>query len=211
MVQTGLRPVILAISVLAYPVLSAAAPAQQDSRQAVCQASWESCLGFAEGKNWKPVYDRCLKARTACLRGQAFRPQVMPVSSAPFPLQQDMGAGSDLGNADPLTHEARCQDGMRGERGGCTLAVAGEGYGQTFSLLGPGIPLSRSQRTSSVVRCAGGSPALFYPNGRIESCVLDGYGAGRVLLTDYAGKTAACAVRAAARFDPEGRLLSCMP
>jgi hypothetical protein len=88
------------------------------------------------------------------------------------------------------------------------LAAAGDGYGQSFSLLGPAVPLSRTQRASSVVKCAGGKAATFYPNGRIESCILDG-GAIETPLTDISGKVTNCAARMLARFDGEGRLLSC--
>ena len=193
--------------------LSLSAAAQSDRRQAVCQASWETCLGIVEGKNWKPVYDRCLKARTACLGGRAFTPEVPPVSStAPsvIAIEQGFGSGSDQANADVQTRAALCENGQkRGENSSCTLAPASDGYGQNFSLLGPGVPLSRVQRASSVVKCAGGKTAMFYPNGRIESCTLDNYGAPGTSLTDYAGKVATCEARAVARFDPEGRLLSC--
>ena len=117
--------------------------------------------------------------------------------------------GEQLG-ADPATRAARCDNGqMRGDNSSCALAAAGEGYGQSFSLAGPGVPLSRIQRSSSVVKCAGGTMAMFYPNGRIESCTLDNYGAQGIALTDYAGKPTTCASRAVARFDPEGRVLSC--
>ena len=180
----------------------------QDSRQSVCQASWERCMASAEGKNWKPVYDRCIKARSLCLGGQAYTPAMVP-STASIALQGE-GSGGDPANADPATRAVRCGNGqMRGGNSSCTLAAAGEGYGQNFSLVGPGVPLSRSQRSSSVVKCAGGTMAMFYPNGRIESCTLDNYGAQGIALTDYAGKPATCASRALARFDPEGRVLSC--
>jgi len=189
------------------------ASAETDSRQAICQAAWESCLGFAEGKNWRPVYDRCLKQRTACLGGRAYTPEIAPVSASSIPIvpvQQGFGSGSDTANGDATTSKARCQDRQpRGERSNCTLADAGEGYGQNFSLLGAGVPMARAQRTSSVVKCAGGKPANFYPNGRIESCVLDGYGTQTISLTDTSGKTATCAPRVTARFDAEGRLLAC--
>ena len=189
-------------------VLSLAAHGQSDPRQAICEASWESCLGATgDGKNWKPVYDRCLKARTACLGGRAYQPQVQHFSAV---LPRGAGSGSDPGNADSATQGARCARGeTRGLRDTCVLADAGEGYGQTFSLLGPGVPLSRVQRASSVVKCAGGNAAMFYPNGRIESCMLDAGGVAQTPLTDYAGKVANCAPRTLVRFDPEGRLLSC--
>jgi hypothetical protein len=64
------------------------------------------------------------------------------------------------------------------------------------------------QRASSVVKCAGGKGATFYPNGRIESCTLDG-GTTRMPLTDITGNVTNCAGRARVRFDSEGRLLSC--
>jgi len=167
-------------------------------------------MGLVEGKNWKPVYDRCVKARTACLGGQAYSPAIVP-STASIAIQ-DGGLGSDPANADPETRAARCDKGqMRGENRSCTLAAAGEGYGQSFSLLGPGVPMSRIQRASSVVKCAGGSLAQFYLNGRIESCILDNYGTQGITLTDYSGKPMICASRAVARFDPEGRVLSCGP
>ena len=168
------------------------------------------------GKNWKPIYDRCLKARTACLGGRVYLPEVLQSSSSLLPNQ---GAGSGSlsdsvanANADPATAAANCENGQaRGTRSSCVLAQAGDGYGQSFSLLGPGVPLARIQRASSVVKCAGGRPAMFYPNGRIESCTLDNTGALSTPLTDISGKVASCAARAVVRFDPEGRLLSCGP
>lgn len=182
--------------------------AQTDSRQAICQANWDRCLGAVEGKNWKPVYDRCLKARTACLRGHAFTPEVSPSPVGGFILAPGGGAGSDQANADPATPNARCDNGQpRGDRGNCILASAASGYGQSFSLLGPGVPLSRIQRASSVVKCAGGKEAMFYPNGRIELCSLDNDGG--LALTDTSGKVVTCATGAITHFDPEGRLLSC--
>lgn len=198
------RSVILALPLC---LLSFAATSQTDPKQAVCQASWERCLGSGGGKNWKPIYDRCLKARTTCLGGRAYLPEVPQTSSAILPGQ---GSGSDPGNADPATAAANCENGeVRGPRAACVLAGAGDGYGQSFSLLGPGVPLARIQRASSVVKCAGGKPAMFYPNGRIESCTLDNDGALSTSLTDIAGKVVSCAPRALVRFDPEGRLLSC--
>jgi len=50
---------------------------------------------------------------------------------------------------------------------------------------------------------------MFYPNGRIESCTLDNYGGMGIVLTDYSGKPVNCASRSTARFDAEGRVLSC--
>jgi hypothetical protein len=180
-----------------------------DPKQAVCQASWERCLGTGGGKNWKPIYDRCLKVRTACLGGLSYSPQVPQSLSTGTVLQQTAGSGSDQANADPATGTVLCENGeARGARNSCVLAAAGDGYGQSFSLLGPAVPLSRIQRASSVVKCAGGKPAIFYPNGRIESCILDG-GALTTPLTDTSGTVTNCAARALARFDPEGRLLSC--
>jgi hypothetical protein len=178
-----------------------------DPRQAVCQASWEKCLGTGGGKNWKPIYDRCLKARTACLGGRVYLPDVPPTSSSILPSQ---GSGNDQANADPATEGVNCENGQtRGTRSLCVLAGAGDGYGQSFSLLGPGVPLARIQRASSMVKCAGGKTAAFYPNGRIQSCTLDNSGALNTPLTDVSGKVIACAPRALVRFDPEGRLLSC--
>jgi hypothetical protein len=198
---------LIAMGALLAPALAVEA---QDSRQAVCQASWERCMASVEGKNWKPVYDRCLKVRTVCLGGQAYTPASTP-STASIAVQ-DGGSGGDPTNADPTTREARCDNGRtRGENRSCTLAAAGEGYGQNFSLLGPGVPMSRVQRASSVVKCAGGALAQFYLNGRIESCVLDNYGTQGIALTDYSGKTMICASKAVARFDAEGRVLSCSP
>jgi hypothetical protein len=198
---------LIVLGALFAPALAAGA---QDSRQAICQASWERCMASVEGKNWKPVYDRCLKARTVCLGGQAYTPAA--ISSTASIAVQDGGSGGDPANADPATHEARCDNGQaRGENRSCTLAAAGEGYGQNFSLLGPGVPLSRVQRASSVVKCAGGTLAQFYRNGRIESCVLDNYGMQGIALTDYSGKTMTCASKSVARFDAEGRVLSCSP
>ena len=192
---------------MTFPTLAADA---QDNRQSVCQASWERCMASVEGKNWKPVYDRCVKARSTCLGGQAYTPAIVP-STASIVMQGE-GSGGDPANADPATRAARCDNGqMRGDNSSCALAAAGEGYGQSFSLLGPGVPLSRIQRSSSVVKCAGGTMAMFYPNGRIESCTLDNYGAQGIALTDYSGKPAICASRAVTRFDPEGRVLSCGP
>ncbi len=197
-------PVILSLPLC---LLSLAAMGQSGSKQAVCQASWERCLGTGGGKNWKPIYDRCLKARTTCLGGRAYLPEVPQSSSAILPSQD---FGSDQANADPATAAATCENGeVRGARSTCVLADAADGYGQSFSLLGPGVPLARIQRASSVVKCAGGKPAIFYPNGRIQSCTLDNSGALNTPLTDTSGKVAACVPRALVRFDPEGRLLSC--
>ena len=179
-----------------------------DSRQAICQANWERCLGNVEGKNWKPVYDRCLKARSSCLGGRAFTPEASPNPVGGFILQQSATAAADQANADPATRNAACENNQpRGDRGNCVLTAAAPGYGQSFSLLGPGVPLSRIQRASSVVKCAGGKQAMFYPNGRIESCSLDNDGG--LPLTDTSGKVVTCATGSVTRFDPEGRLLSC--
>ena len=197
-------------------LICANAAAQTDSktdpRQAICQANWERCLGNVQGKNWKPVYDRCLKARTSCLGGRAFTPEASPNPVGGFILEQDGGAangsGGDQTNADPATRNAVCENNQpRGDRGNCVLAAAAAGYGQSFSLLGPGVPLSRIQRASSVVKCAGGKLAMFYPNGRIESCSLDNDGG--LALSDTSGKVVTCASGAVTRFDPEGRLLAC--
>ena len=196
--------------ILALPLclLSLAAMGQtdlHDPKQAVCQASWERCLGTGGGKNWKPIYDRCLKARTSCLGGRAYLPDAPQNLSSVLPSQ-----GSGQANSDPATAAATCENGeRRGTRNACVLAQAGDGYGQSFSLLGPGVPLARIQRASSVVKCAGGKTAMFYPNGRIESCTLDNSGALSASLTDTSGKVANCAPRALVRFDPEGRLVSC--
>src|SRR4051812_41098893 len=86
---------------------SALAAAQGDPRQAVCQVSWQNCLATAEGKNWKPVYDRCLKARSACMNGRAFTPEIP--SLRPSMVQQV--EGNDQGNADPATRAAVCENG----------------------------------------------------------------------------------------------------
>ena len=212
MKRNNFRQTLIAAALLA-PFLTlflGRAADAQDSRQAVCQASWERCMASVEGKNWKPVYDRCVKARTTCLGGETYTPAFVPSSSA-IPLQQSE-LGGDPANADPATRAALCDKGQaRGENRSCTLAAAGEGYGQSFSLLGPGVPMSRIQRSSSVVKCAGGTLAQFYLNGRIESCILDSYGSQGIALTDTSGKVMTCASRAVARFDPEGRVLSCGP
>ena len=193
------------------PAFLALSADAQDSRQSVCQASWERCMASVEGKNWKPVYDRCVKARTTCLGGEAYSPEYVP-SNASIAVQSGGGEGNDPANADPATREAHCGNGqVRGENRSCTLAEASQGYGQSFSLLGPGVPQSRMQRASSVVKCAGGSLAQFYGNGRIESCVLDDYGAQGITLTDTSGKVMTCASKNVARFDAEGRVLSCSP
>jgi hypothetical protein len=143
------------------------------------------------------------------LGGRAYQPEA-PQNFSPVPPSED--AGSDQANADPATAAATCENGQtRGTRSACVLAPAGEGYGQSFSLLGPGVPLARIQRASSVVKCAGGKTAMFYPNGRIESCTLDNGGALSTSLTDTSGNVASCAPRALVRFDPEGRLVSCDP
>src|SRR5207253_1614415 len=98
--------------------LSLVAAAQTaGNRQAVCQANWENCLGTAEGKNWKLSYNRCLKARSACLKGQAFTPEPSPNPTGGFLAQAQTGAeGNDAANADPATRNARCENGVRGER-----------------------------------------------------------------------------------------------
>src|ERR1044071_445861 len=137
-------------------LVCASAVAQTDPKR--CQANWDRCLGNVEGKNWKPVYDRCLKARTSCLGGRAFTPEASPNPVGGFLLEQGGGPGggspSDANaNADPATRLARCENNLpRGDRGTCVLAGAAPGYGQSFSLLGPGVPLSRIQRASSVVK-----------------------------------------------------------
>jgi len=199
------RPLLI----LFFCMLSAASHGQsEDPKQAICQASWERCLGSGGGKNWKPIYDRCLKARTACLGGRAYVPDVpQNISSAAMLATGD--AANDPANADPTTGAVLCENGeARGTRYSCVLAAAGDGYGPSFSLLGPAVPLSRTQRASSVVKCAGGKAAQFYSNGRIQSCTLDG-GAIETPLTDISGKVTNCAARMLARFDAEGRLLSC--
>src|ERR1700686_4338523 len=100
---------------IAYPMcfLSLAAAGQNyhesDPRQAVCEASWQNCLATAEGKNWKPAYDRCLKARSACLGGRAYTPE-LPASHAST-IELGAGSGSDEANADPVTRAARCENG----------------------------------------------------------------------------------------------------
>lgn len=190
--------------------ICAGAAAQTDSKtdSRRCQANWERCLGNVEGKNWKPVYDRCLKARSSCLGGRAFTPEASPNPVGGFILQQSATAAADQANADPATRNAVCENNQpRGDRSNCVLAAAAAGYGQSFSLLGPGVPLSRIQRASSVVKCAGGKQAMFYPNGRIQSCSLDNDGG--LPLTDISGKVVTCAAGSVTRFDPEGRLLSC--
>ena len=207
-------PVALAILFLSflspYLLCQSASGQDADPRQAICQSSLDMCLSKAQGKNWKPVYDRCVKARDRCLGGRPYVPPAPTSNSSVLP--QGSGPGSDLANADPATRAAVCENGqLRGTRESCQLAQAGDGYGQNFSLLGPGVPLSRIQRVSSVVKCAGGTLALFYPNGRIESCVLDNSGTQGVALTDDSGKVMNCAARSVARFDPEGRALSCSP
>jgi len=201
--------IVIAALILCAPVIFRISSAEaQSSRQTVCQSAWEMCMTQVEGKNWKPVYDRCVKARSVCLAGQAYTPAFTP-STVSLPVQ-DGGLGNDAANADPESRNARCEKGqMRGNNSSCTLAEAGDGYGQNFSLLGPGVPLSRMQRSSSVVKCSGGTVAMFYPNGRIESCTLDNYGGMGIVLTDYSGKPVKCASRSTARFDAEGRVLSC--
>jgi len=180
----------------------------EDPKQALCQASWERCLGSGGGKNWKPIYDRCLKARTSCLGGRDFVPDVPQNFSSASTLATG-DTGSDDANADPATGAILCENGeARGTRSSCVLAASGEGYGPSFSLRGPAVPPSRIQRASSVVKCAGGKAAFFYPNGRIQSCTLDG-GAIETPLTDTSGAVTNCAARRLARFDAEGRLLSC--
>ena len=130
-------------------------------------------------------------------RKQAFHRLGDRAATRPMPIRQRKAR-----NAKMARREAR---------EACVLAEAGDGYGQAFSLLGPGVPLARMQRTSSVVKCAGGRPASFYPNGRIESCTLDNNGEVEARLTDVSGGIAACAPRSQVRFDPEGLLLSCGP
>jgi hypothetical protein len=204
------RTIPIAVSFLTLIWCCAAAMAQPDPKQAICQANWERCLGNVQGKNWKPVYDRCLKARTVCLGGRAFTPESSPSPVGASILSPGSDASLDPANADPASRTARCHDGQpRGDRDSCILANATQGYGQNFSLLGPGVPLDRMQRASSMVKCAGGESAMFYANGRIQSCTLDNDGG--LPLTDTSGKVVNCAARAVTRFDPEGRLLSCGP
>ncbi|HKQ44366.1 MAG TPA: hypothetical protein VJS47_03150 [Rhizomicrobium sp.] len=202
------RHFIVPIILFLFPFAATGQPA--DPKQAMCQASWDRCMATVDGsKNWKPFYDRCVKARTACLGGQAFVPAVTSNFSTAVVGQQN-GSGSDFANADPATRNARCErGGVRGNRESCILARATSGYGQSFSLVGPGVPMSRIQRASSVVKCAGGEGAMFYPNGRIESCILDDYSSMGLALTDSSGKTVTCASHSLARFDPEGRVTAC--
>src|SRR5690348_14543542 len=85
--------------------LSLAANGQPDPKQAVCQTAWERCLGTGGGKNWKPIYDRCLKARTACLGGRSYQPDVPQTISSVLP-DGNAGGGSPgdsvaSANADP--------------------------------------------------------------------------------------------------------------
>jgi hypothetical protein len=189
-------------------LLNMAASAQGASRQAICQSSFEACLSHAQGKNWKPVYDRCVKTRSVCLGGMAYTPPMAAAISTSLSLNS--ASASDPANADPATSAAACENGQpRGTRDSCKLAQAGDGYGQNFSLAGPGVPMSRIQRVSSVVKCAGGALAQFYPNGRIASCTLDNSGGPGISLTDTMGKVITCAARTTAVFDPEGRLQSC--
>jgi hypothetical protein len=148
----------------------------EDPKQAICQASWERCLGTAGGKNWKPIYDRCLKARTTCLGGRAYLPQSANFSSAVL-LEPAGGSGSDQANADSGDSGALLRK-WRATRGPQRLRACGGGR-RLWPELQParsGVPISRTQRASSVVKCAGGKPAMFYPNGRIESCTLDNGG-----------------------------------
>src|ERR1700709_1880714 len=157
LVQGRVAALIFSIAMI---FLTGSADAQQ-SRQAICQQSWEVCMTSVEGKNWKPVYDRCVKARSACLGGQAYTPAFV-ASTASIAVMQGEGSGSDAANADPESRTALCDKGqIRGDTSSCTLAAAGDGYGQNFSLLGPGVPMSRIQRSSSVVKCAGGTMAMF--------------------------------------------------
>src|SRR6478752_5775390 len=98
------QPGQISVAALAFciPMIFSTFAAQaQDSRQSVCQASWERCMASVEGKNWKPVYDRCVKARSACLGGQTYTPAIVP-SSASIAVQGE-GSGSDAANADPAT------------------------------------------------------------------------------------------------------------
>jgi len=206
-----LRPVLVLFFCFLSPVVRGQSSlAQSDPKQAICQASWERCLGSGGGKNWKPIYDRCLKARTACLSGRSYVPDVPASFSSSSVLPQPMEeAGVDQANADAATGATLCENGgARGTRSSCVLALSGDGYGQSFSLLGPAVPLSRIQRASSVVKCTGGKPASFYSNGRIETCTLDS-GELSTPLTDTAGLVRNCAARTRVRFDAEGRLLSC--
>ena len=206
----GRLPQTLAMALPLCLLSLAAAGQDSDARQARCQSSMDMCLSKAEGKNWKPVYDRCVKARAICLGGMPYVPAAPAGISTVLP--QVDGAGSDGANADPATRLAVCENGQpRGTRDNCRLTAAGDGYGQNFSLVGPGVPMSRIQRVSSVVKCAGGTLAMFYPNGRIESCTLDNSGALGVSLTDTNGNVMTCAAGTVARFDPEGRAVSCSP
>ena len=92
-------------------LLSMTASGQGASRQAICQSSFEACLSHAEGKNWKPVYDRCVKTRTACLGGMAYTPAMPATISSVLPV--DSGSGSDPANADPATRAAQCEPGQK--------------------------------------------------------------------------------------------------
>jgi hypothetical protein len=116
------RSVILALPLclLGFAAMGQDDAGSSDPRQAVCQATWERCLGTGGGKNWKPIYDRCLKARTACLGGRAYLPDLPQTSSS---ILQGQGSGDDRANADPATEAANCENGQtRGARSLCVLA-----------------------------------------------------------------------------------------
>ena len=88
---------LAAVLALPFCFLSLAASGQTDAsqtdpKQAICQASWERCLGTGGGKNWKPIYDRCLKSRTACLGGRAYVPDVPARFSSGPVLRQEVGS-----------------------------------------------------------------------------------------------------------------------
>src|SRR5215475_5276565 len=112
----GMSPVFLFLC-----LLSPAAHGQTDPKQAMCQAAWDRCMASGGGKNWKPIYDRCLKARTTCLGGRAYVPDVPQyTASSSVPLTQ--AAESDAANADPTTGATLCENGeARGARNSCVL------------------------------------------------------------------------------------------
>ena len=119
--------------------------------------------------------------------------------------------GYDKSNADKNSERAICSGGVpRGHSLNCTLANDIEGQGQVFTLSpGPNVPVSRAHRGSQLVKCAGGTQASFFANGRIKSCTLDNNGAGPLPLMDNQGELETCSKGQTAVFDPEGRMISC--
>jgi hypothetical protein len=185
------------------------------SRRAICQPVWDSCLTNTVGDHWLPIFAKCRIETSACLAGRTTgRPRNIRVPPQPhkqdIPTSSDTLASNDPKEADLSTRMTLCDDGRAlGDRSSCTLAHYNEGYGQSFNLQGSNILMSSGARGASIIKCAGGAAASFYPNGRIQSCKLDRNGEFGISLVDETGRLIVCPNHSSAHFDPKGRVVSC--